>query len=424
MINKPQILEDLHALVEKKIITAETALNIRNYYNALPPVANKKNWFNIIFSLGIIFISLGFLCLIAYNLNSLSQLHKLLLSVFLLISLQALTFFTVFKKSSLPFLIQETILLIYCLGMGGSLILVHQTFTLGNNFGDFILLWLVLILPLIYLKALNTPMIFYNFLAFFWLLSLHTNDNYWLILPIIAASLPAIVNRSQNLLNYHQLSAWQFTLNVFIACFIIYDRFNNNLSLQFAILIAIFFALLSKYLATENCFHKPLRILGYSCSHLLLLFATTNHAWSLSSTNSVNTPFFLGIAFLSILLTSILLWKKRALNFAQKIFQSLAITIICLSFLTKTELALSYFSLVASLHVLFLYLSYIRAGFIFLDKQSLNWGMLGLIALIILKIYDYNLTFFTKGVVFIMLGLSFIFVNKFLEKKQRGIIHE
>ena len=57
-------------------------------------------------------------------------------------------------------------------------------------------------------------------------------------------------------------------------------------------------------------------------------------------------------------------------------------------------------------------------------KNNLNLGMLGLIILIMFKVFDYELSFLSKGLVFISLGFIFIFANKILEKKQRGISNE
>ena len=425
MSTSKNLVEELDILVANNIISSAVANNIRAYYETNSPV-KKTSWSVVVFSLGIIFITLGLIFLIAYNLEMLGQFPKLFLAIFILITTQLLSYHTVYKNNSLATIIKETILLVYCLLLAGSLILVQQAFVLDGTLHDFLFIWLISVLPLIYLKPFNCPIIIFNFLTFFWLLSMHHTANYWLILPILLSIYPVITTLTKYHLRYLPFICWQVVINIFTACIVIYDKFSPNLSLQFIILIAVLFAQLSNF-SSESIFKKPLKFIGYGVSHLFLLISSFNHfGWNAQSITTIplTTWLMFAAALISNSILSYLLWQKSCLTLPQKLFSAAPIIIFTLSFFSKAIISNHFISWVISLYLLVLYLTYTYFGFRSLTKSNLNLGMLGLIILIMFKVFDYELSFLSKGLVFISLGFIFIFANKILEKKQRGISNE
>lgn len=415
------ILNELENLIKHQVISVNTAEKIRTFYQLSPQTPSKKIWSNYILSLGFVFVALGILFLIAYNLPNISKYQKLSLAIILLVSTQIATYFFVLKNKTLSILLQETIVLVYCLVLGGSLILINQTFTFEGSMHTFLFIWLALILPITYLKPLNAALLIYNLVLFFWLFSFNKYDNHLLILPILIASIPPVISKFRQSLKYAYIATWLFSLNIYITCMVYYDKFTNKMFLQFAILLAILFIQIALILPTKISLASPFRKLGYLLSHFLLLFATTTHSWwwsNLKIADNFYSNLFLGFLFLSNLICAIFLWRKKLLNPPLKIFMALPLTIVFLLIFAQNPIHSAYISLPLSLHLLILYLTYIQQGFKNLNKSNLNWGMLGVIMLIMLKVFDYDLSFLTKGLIFIILGVSFILTNKALEKKQ------
>jgi hypothetical protein len=63
-------------------------------------------------------------------------------------------------------------------------------------------------------------------------------------------------------------------------------------------------------------------------------------------------------------------------------------------------------------------LLYLRQGIKNNSSKSMNYGFVMIAGIVILRFFDTDLTFITRGLIFIVLGLSFLMANIYLSKRK------
>ena len=153
------MIKDIPELVKADIISQETADKIRDFYrNKGGPSTNRL--FIVFGILGAILIGLGIILIIAHNWDELSRTTKTLFAFLPLLIGQTLCGFVLIKKQdSVAWRESGTAFLFFA--VGASISLVSQIYNIPGNLSSFLLTWMLLCLPLIYVMKSSIASLLY-----------------------------------------------------------------------------------------------------------------------------------------------------------------------------------------------------------------------------------------------------------------------
>ena len=151
---------ELPKLVEKKIIPAESATALRGYYALDTPTQTQRVAVILCSILGGTLIGAGIILLIAHNWEDMGRPMRTVLSILPLIGACFISGWAVLRKPASDAL-NESAGIFHLLSIGAAISLVSQTYHISGDFSDFILIWSLLGLPLIYLLRSTATALLY-----------------------------------------------------------------------------------------------------------------------------------------------------------------------------------------------------------------------------------------------------------------------
>ena len=155
-----RILKDISKLVEAGVITRETVAQIENYYKKDTTRYRGGNLGVIFAILGATLVGLGIILMIAHNWDNFSQDTKTAFAFFPLISGQIICGYTLLcKRENIAW--RESSAIFLSFAVGSSISLVSQIYHIIGEIDVFILTWLLLCLPLVYLMKSSIVSLLY-----------------------------------------------------------------------------------------------------------------------------------------------------------------------------------------------------------------------------------------------------------------------
>ena len=153
------ILNDLQELESAGVISKDTSTRIESYYkNKKDPSTNKL--FVVFGILGAILVGLGTILIIAHNWDELSRGLKTGAAFLPLLVGQALCSFTLLKKhQNIAWKEGSAVFLFFAVGT--SIALISQIYNIPGNLSSYLLTWMLLILPLVYVMKSSTVSLLY-----------------------------------------------------------------------------------------------------------------------------------------------------------------------------------------------------------------------------------------------------------------------
>lgn len=426
-------------LVSKNIITEETGQNLTKYYGPVEPEDRMQTILTIFGVLGATFVGLGIISMIAYNWSDLPKVVKTILSFAPLLIGQAICLFVILKKyDSVAWKEASSVFLMTTIG--ASISLVSQTYHISGDFGNFILTWLLLGLPLVYIMQSRLISIFYLVGLTIW--SGFNSINTILFWPLAALIVPAYYKsiKEDAYSNSSLFLSWTIAICCSINVLINIETIRSGawvfvLSSYFTILY-----LIGSLFFTEKhpFFMKPFQIVGLFGIIILSFIFTYEFSWEnnyyddLVRANDVDINAFWrkeNYTYLLQYLLPIIATGLTALAIKKKHKYDIllaAITFLSLLcyFLPVGTLEIDIYQLISmgifNIYVLVLGITAISQGTKENDIGRVNIGMLIVSLLIFLRFFDIDVSFLVRGFVFIVIGISFFAVNFMLAKKMKG----
>lgn len=149
---KSKLVEELPELIRNQVISEEVAINIRNYYVTRQADSPNK-LFTVFGVLGSLLVGLGIILIFAHNWDGFSRLLKTVLAFFPLILGQLLTAYAIFREKSSVW--KEATGTFLFFAVGSSIALISQIYNIPGDLGTYVLTWIVLCFPLIYILKSN-----------------------------------------------------------------------------------------------------------------------------------------------------------------------------------------------------------------------------------------------------------------------------
>ncbi|WP_304198510.1 DUF2157 domain-containing protein [Flavobacterium alvei] len=418
------ILNELPALLKANVITEETAQKIKEHYTKNGDESQSK-LFMIFGILGAILSGLGIILILAHNWDDLSNYTKSILSFLPLVIGQLFCGYTILKKAENTVWRESSSVFLF-FGIGASISLIAQVYNISGDLNSFLLTWMLLSLPLVYLLRTSIVSLLYligityyccnsNYFTYpkeqtylFWLLFLGITPHYYQLLT----------TKSQS--NFTLFHNWFVAISLMISLGSVRDGNEKILYLSYMCLFAIYYFIgKSSYFDNQKLKFNSYRIIGKLGTLILLFVYTFKSFWiffhekKVHENTIITSPEFI-IASILTIIAAILFYKKiNKTNF--KDFGIIEIIFLLnILLILMGELA----AIVANGIVLAIGLLEIKRGNQLNNLRILNFGLLIITILITCRFFDTDFSFIVRGILFISLGLGFFLTNYVMLKKR------
>jgi uncharacterized membrane protein len=378
--------------------------------------------------LGAVLVGLGIILVLAHNWDELPRAVKVIFAFLPLAMGQLVCAYTLLKKPE-SIALRESGTAFLILAIGSSISLVGQIYNIPGSVDTFLLTWMLLSLPLVYIMKSSVGSLLYLtgittyavITGFDYRLEAEFNW-YWILLLGIVPHYVLLHKHKPNssATSFHN---WLFPIAIII---MLGTFINYNSELLVAMYLGLFglfylvgdFEFMSKGRLRNNGF----KILG-SLGQLFFLLPLSFGDFSRHSMRSYTdwSRVFGGwdaviFAVLIIAAIIVLVVQRKGKNMAT--FNPLKLTFL---------LAIAFFFLgyVTAFSVLFINLLIVAIGILTIRMGAkedhlgvLNYGLLIISALIICRFFDTDISFIVKGILFVALGISFFYTNYLIIKKR------
>ncbi|MCC5912908.1 MAG: DUF2157 domain-containing protein [Balneolaceae bacterium] len=423
------IRKELPELVNAEVISQETADRISSYYNKKSEQSGNR-LFLVFGILGALLVGLGIILIMAHNWDELSRPVKTGVAFLPLITGQLLCGYVFLKKpESIPW--RESSSLFLFLSVGASIALMGQIYNIPGSLGPFLLTWMVLCLPLIYVMKSSITSLFYiagiTWYATetgFWSSPSEQATLYWILL---AGALPYYVMLAKNhpQSNFTGFHHWVVPFSVIISLGTLAGSATELMLISYVSLFGFFYLLgNSSYFKGQKLKRNGYKVTGALGTVGMLVALSFSGFWDhLNQTNLVFNELIAAPELFSALInTSLAGWLFTAQQKGRPLSEIKPLSTVFILFI-----ALFLYGLILPGAVVFINLMVVVIGILMvLDgaKQNrlglLNFGMVVLSALIICRFFDIQFSFVVRGFLFVLAGAGFIAVNYWMLKK-RGV---
>ena len=423
------MLKDLPKLVDTGIITQETADAIQGYYENQK--SGSTNWLFIVFGiLGAILVGLGIILILAHNWDELSKPVKTCFAFLPLILGQLVCGYGLLKRSgSVAWRESATAFLFFAIG--ACIALVSQIYNIPGGTGTFILTWMLLSLPLVYImKSSITSLLYISGITYYAVylgygfFSAGIPWNYWLLLLAILPyyCLLYIKKPQSNFTFFHH---WILPLSVVIVLGTLTKTSDELMFMAYVSLFGLYYMLGdSSSFNHEKTWVNGYKVIGTLGTLFLLLLLSFNWFWKDLRNKEFNTdvvirsPELYAAIILSVIAGFLLIKKYRAKP-AQDI-KPLAFVFLFFIMTFILGLFVSGAAVLINFYVFIIGIFTIRAGASKDHLGILNFGLLIITALVICRFFDTDLSFVIRGVLFLIVGTGFFLTNYWTLKKRKA----
>jgi uncharacterized membrane protein len=418
-----KITNELEELLLANVVTTETAEKIREYFHQKKE-ENHNRLSSIFGILGAILVGLGIILVFAHNWDNLSRLTKIILSFLPLLIGQLLCSYSILKKSE-SIVWKETSSVLLFFAIGASISLVAQVYNIPGDINSFIISWMLLSLPLVYL--LQSSIVSLLYIAgityygcnanYFTYPSTHSYL-YWLLLLGIAPHYYQLI-KTKALSNFTLFHNWFVSLSIVICLGTIAHKNGHLLHFSYMSLFTIFYFIgKTAFFDQQKLKNNSFLIIGKLGILYLLLLYSFKWFWNKPFYKTVSSEPLLSIefitAFVLTLIAAFFFYKKnKQTNFKDIYLLELVFLINIFPLISGYE-----FSIVANAIVLFIGIFEVKRGIKLNHLGILNFGLLLITILITCRFFDTDLSFVIRGILFITIGLGFFLANYFILKKR------
>ena len=427
----------LPELIAGGVITTANAEAIDRHYQAAESRAPNFGYV-VLAAIGAALVGAGAILLVAHNWDDLSRTSRCVIAFLPLIVAHLLGFFVLLKRNDSSAW-RESVALLDVTAVAAAIALISQTYQLQGSFADFMRVWLLLSIPIVYLFRANFSALFYIIGCAVWMLSkAGWSFNrpgevfFWGLLLLIVPFYVAILRQRHSGWAFRVLSLALMAASA-IGLAVTIDFAKGNLG---GLAFAGFFA--TVYLAGmrwQDDGNRSLNVLsvvggmGVAATAVTLSFESlwdfrSEFLWS---GLSLEQQIALGIVLLfPVVALTLAVWSMVQ----GRIFYSLSAACIPLvaalariicgvapgdhSYALAAAALFNFYALILGIELL---ARGIRAG----SLARANFGLLVIAALALARFFDSDLSFVARGVGFIAVGAGFLVANMiFFRRRARA----
>jgi uncharacterized membrane protein len=420
--------KDIAELVKAEVISNDTAERIRHYYAQKSGQSGSR--LVIVFGiLGAILVGLGIILIIAHNWDELSRPVKTIFAFLPLLMGQSLCAYVLINQMDSAAWREGSATFLF-FAIGASISLVSQIYNIPGNVSSFILTWMLLSLPLVYLLKASTVSLlyligitYYSADLSYWSYPFTQSYLYWLLLLLIVPHYYRLY-RSQPISNFTLFHHWLVPLSVIITLGTLAQNLEDLMFIAYFSLFGLLF-LLGNFLVTDASqgSSNSYRAMGSLGTIILLLVLSFNDFWRELSQEQYGTyevltsPEFAATALLTLVAGWFLYLYLRIGSL--KDIEPLALVFLLFIPVFIVGLISTVAVALINLMVLVIGLLTIRNGARRNHLGILNYGLLMITALVVCRFLDTDLSFVVRGILFVSVGAGFFGVNYWMLKKRK-----
>jgi len=419
-----RLIKDIPELLENSVISKDVANAIETYYNSKNE-GKSNRLFTVFGVLGATLVGLGIILILAHNWDDFSRTVKTIWAFLPLIIGQLFAGFSIIRNKGETWKEASGVFLFFA--VGASIALISQVYNIPGNLSSFLLTWILLCVPLIYLLKSKAVAILHIVFATYYVFEYgyaggsHTPWYYLLFLAVLAPFYLQLL-RHQARSNITSIFNWLIPLSMTICLGAFVGRGGDKYGfLMYVILFGIFYSIgKMPYFREQKLRRNGYLVIGSLGTIITLLFATFKWFWDdMTTGSSVDTQTTIIASVLFIVALAILAYsysKKWVKGF--HLFQFVFIIFAVLFFIGMAHVTLP--TILVNLLVLSLGLIAIKIGTDQFHFGILNYGLLIVTSLVICRFFDTNMTFVIRGLLFIIVGVGFFLTNYIMLKKQKS----
>ena len=416
--------QQINELLENNIITPEVARDITNYFQNKQQAASKLP---IIFGIfGALLGGLGIILLIGHNWDDFTTTTKTILAFIPLLIGQLASGYTLLKRPESIAWRESSGAFLFC-GVGASIALISQIYHIPGNFNNFILTWMLVCLPLVYLLKSSLVSLLYLIGITVYNVNVGYVDNqnidnywYWLLLLAIAPHYFNLIQKqpSGNFTVFHH---WFIGITLLINLGTFNEKSEELIFITYGIFIALLYLIgKTKYVNNLKIISNSYLTIGKLGGLYFLYTASFRFIWKeLAIINSEAD------VLLIVVTTTLFILAGIVFNYIRKKEKQEPLTLFHYNFLViallflLAQISIIATVVVANLYILILGLQEIQKGNKTNSLARLNFGILIIAILTGCRFFDENMTFVVRGVMFIIVGFGFFALNYYLLKKRK-----
>lgn len=419
------ILKELPELVAKKIISEEVAQNIKNYYQKNPEEhANKL--FTIFGIIGALLGGLGVILILAHNWDNFSVFTKTIISIIPLLLGQLACFYSLIKKSeSVSWRESSATFLLFAIA--ASISLVAQVYNINGDFPKFLLTWILLSLPLLYIMRSS----FVSLLCIAgitWYCSVTNygypriqNLNCWLLLMTIIPHYHSLL-KEQPKSNISRFHHWFIAASLLICFPSIAYKSSSIMIVGFTSLLAIYY-----FIGKQNIFlnlnqtRNGYWLMGKVGTLILLFTLSFKGPWMDLQRQVLEYNYVeISIYVVLFLFAGYLLFKQvQKVELLKMNPIGFAFILITLLYFICAKTESGFLVTLTNLYILLIGVYEIRKGSETYSLYKLNFGLICIAILVFCRFFDTEMSFIIRGLLFIGIGFGFFLLNYYLLKKRK-----
>lgn len=421
------MIKDIPELLKAGVISEETADNIRAFYQEKEGQSSRRLF--IVFGvLGAILVGLGMVLIIAHNWDEMSRMTKTGLAFLPLLLGQVLCGYVLVKKQDSVAWRESTTAFLF-FAVGAIISLISQIYNIPGNISSFLLTWLLLCLPLVYVMKSSIASLLYliGITSYavetgYWSYPSSESYLYWLLLLAI---LPHyyLLYKEKSHSNFMIFHNWLIPLSVIITLGTVAKGTGELMFIAYISLFGLIYLIGElDFFTKQRPRSNGYKILGSLGTIILLLILSFSEFWEdlrgedFSFNAVIRSPEFLASAILSLLAAGLLSLqlKNRSLNDIKPIAPVFILFIIIFMIGLSSSLSVVLINmLVFAIGILT-----IREGAKLDSLGILNYGLLIITALVVSRFFDTDLSFVIRGVLFVSVGIGFFATNYWMLKKR------
>ena len=426
------LLDELPRLVEKGIIDEASAARLRAHYaQAARDAGSRLGWGMILLATGgAALVGLGIILIFAHNWENWTPGVRVGLSLLPLLAGQGASAWALRSGSRVW---SEAAGLFTAIAIGASIALIAQTYQMGGDLPRFLLTWLLLAIPLVYLLDASAVAAACWLLALGWTLA---GAHWWwgnpvgnvpdalrlpLFLILFALPLPHLL-RHIRLDRAGARVAWMLrTALVTFAVGLMYvwhSDYRDALFLIYASLAAAAALAGQRYFSgVHGAWGNPLRSLGRFGVFVIALIATSDEAL-----RELDLPLQSSVLLLPLVLGAGAAWMAwhefgAGDRLLAPLYGLLAPFVFVLMLMADTAVVPGM--ILAHAYALALAAAMIRTGLTQSRLGLANQGVAMIAALILVRFFDSDLSYVVRGVGFIVTGVGFFVATLWLRRRVR-----
>ncbi|GER57984.1 DUF2157 domain-containing protein [Patiriisocius marinus] len=416
---KSKIANDLDELLTANVINQEVKENIMQYYLHKKD-AQPNRLFAIFGVLGSLLVGLGIILILAHNWDDFPRSVKTIWAFVPLVIGQMFVGYTLLKNRKPAW--KETAATFLFFGIGASISLVSQVYNIKGEMSSFLLTWIVLAIPLIYLMKSYAVTLLHLLFATIYACNLgyFNSDIPWDYVLLILAVLPVYLGRLKTMpkANTTVILHWLFPLSVLIS---LGNFISGNDSLGFVLYILLFsiFYNIGKlsYFKNASLRGNGYLILGSVGTIITLLITSFSWVWDEFHFSNYTTQDYAITIVLVIIVVGLIANMFRASTLKEfNLFQFAGLIFTGIYISNATLVGLS--PLLINLLIIALGIIAIVIGAKRNKYSILNYGLVIITALITCRFFDTNISFIVRGLLFMVIGAGFFGANYFMYRKQ------